>query len=69
MTQASGKNSSRSELWWNRFEKSGSIQAYLRFRKAETPSADTASPEATPAETGIRKPKEKAQLNAKKRKG
>jgi hypothetical protein len=34
MTQPTKKTSSKDELLWNRFEKSGSIQAYLRFQKA-----------------------------------
>jgi len=28
------KSSSKTELFWNHFEKSGSIQAYLRFNQA-----------------------------------
>ena len=34
MTQTTKKSSSKTELFWSRFEKSGSIQAYLRFHKA-----------------------------------
>jgi hypothetical protein len=34
MTPTNKKNSSKTELFWDRFEKSGSIQAYLRFHKA-----------------------------------
>jgi hypothetical protein len=34
MPNKSEKNSLKSDLFWTRFEKSGSIQAYLRFRQA-----------------------------------
>jgi hypothetical protein len=34
MTAAAKKSSSKTELFWTRFEKSGSIQAYLRFHQA-----------------------------------
>lgn len=39
MTQTKKKNSSKTELFWDRFEKSGSIQAYLRFHKARQSEA------------------------------
>lgn len=31
MSPNAKKNSSKTELFWSRFEKSGSIQAYLKF--------------------------------------
>jgi len=34
MSPAKKKTPVKSELFWNRFEKSGSIQAYLRFHQA-----------------------------------
>jgi hypothetical protein len=34
MTQTKKKTSSKTDLFWERFEKSGSIQAYLRFHQA-----------------------------------
>ncbi len=39
MTQTKKKNSSKTELFWDRFEKSGSIQAYLRFHQARQKEA------------------------------
>jgi hypothetical protein len=44
MTTAAKKNSSKTELFWDRFAKSGSIQAYLRFHKArQSESVDTSA--------------------------
>ncbi|HXB97928.1 MAG TPA: hypothetical protein VNZ54_07735 [bacterium] len=34
MNSKNKKSSSKTELFWNHFEKSGSIQAYLRFHQA-----------------------------------
>lgn len=34
MSPAKKKTPVKSELFWDRFEKSGSIQAYLRFHQA-----------------------------------
>jgi hypothetical protein len=34
MTQTKKKSSSKTELFWDRFEKSGSIRAYLKFHEA-----------------------------------
>jgi len=40
MQTKSEKNSLKSDLFWTRFEKSGSIQAYLRFRQARHGEAE-----------------------------
>lgn len=34
------KSSSKTELFWNRFEQTGSIQAYLRFHAARQDRAE-----------------------------
>lgn len=46
MTQTKKKNSSKTELFWDRFEKSGSIQAYLRFHQAR--QKETGAPAKVP---------------------
>jgi hypothetical protein len=38
MNSKTKKSSSKTELFWNHFEKSGSIQAYLRFHEARQES-------------------------------
>ena len=35
MTPTSKKSSSKTDLFWSRFEKSGSIKAYLKFQEAK----------------------------------
>jgi hypothetical protein len=36
------KTSSKTELFWSRFEKSGSIQAYLKFHASRQKAAEPA---------------------------
>jgi len=35
MTATAKKSSSKTDLFWSRFEKSGSIKAYLKFQEAK----------------------------------
>jgi hypothetical protein len=44
MTKKAMNESSKAKLLWDRFEKSGSIQAYLRFRKARQSDAGAHGP-------------------------
>jgi hypothetical protein len=73
MTKNSEKNSLRAKQLWDRFEKSGSIQAYLRFRQArqdaKSPeSGRKAAPKAADAkESGKTSPKRALSRGAAKR--
>ena len=47
MTATKKKSSSKTELFWSRFEKSGSIKAYLKFQEAR--QAEEAAAKRAPA--------------------
>jgi len=47
MTDTEKKSSSKTDLFWSRFEKSGSIKAYLKFQEAR--QAEEAAPKRVPA--------------------
>lgn len=49
MSPDAKKTSSKAELFWNRFEKSGSIQAYLKFHASRQKEASGAKVKKAPA--------------------